>query len=100
MIQQAIISIPNSRVLSRKHYFPIAATTVWMVHFHYPVKYWGFELRLESGELRFYEPQVKTLNHEEEAAARLAEQARQEAEQARAEEWIAAISRETTRVEH
>jgi len=47
-----------------------------------------------------YDPATgqKLLNHEEEAAARLAaEQARQEAEQARAEEGtIAAISRETT----
>jgi len=35
----------------------------------------GLELRLESGELRFYDPATgqNSLNHEEEAAARLAE---------------------------
>lgn len=51
----------------------------------------GLELRLESGELRFYNPATgqKLLSHEEEAAARLvAEQARLVAEQSLQEEVI------------
>lgn len=51
----------------------------------------GLELRLESGELRFYTPATgqKLLSHEEEAAARLvAEQAKLVAEQSLQEEVI------------
>jgi len=90
MIQQAIISIPNSGfTLSRKQLFPIAATTVPDGSFSLSSEVLGLELRLESGELRRSSHRSKLLNHEEEAAARLAaEQARQEAEQARAEEEL------------
>lgn len=70
--------------LVESNYFPIAATTVPDGSFSLFSEVLGLELRLESGELRFYDPATgqKLLNHEEEAAARLA------AEQARAEEEL------------
>ena len=66
------------------NYFPIAATTVPDGSFSLSSEVLGLELRLESGELRFYDPATdqKLNSHEEEAAARLA------AEQARTEEEL------------
>lgn len=68
------------------NYFPISATTLPNGIVSIASQVLGLELRLEAGEMRFYNSTTgeTLLSFEEEAAARQqAEQARQQAEQAR-----------------